>query len=98
MNGAAHVNQELSEQEVIRRESLAKIKAAGVEPYPAAMFPITHYSADLLESFPAELAEGQKDDFSAYQEVAVAGRLMARRVMGKASFAHIQDEIGRAHV
>ena len=97
-NGTAQVNQELSEQEVIRRESLAKIKAAGVEPYPAAMFPITHHSADLLGNFPAELAEGEEDDFSAYQEVAVAGRLMARRVMGKASFAHIQDAQGRLQI
>lgn len=80
---------ELSEQEVIRRQSLAELKAMGIDPYPAAEFPVTAYSTDIKASFSEE---GER------QEVTIAGRMMSRRVMGKASFAELQDSKGRIQV
>lgn len=80
---------DLSEQEILRRESLKELRAMGIEPYPAAEYVVTGYSTDLKENF--------KDD-APQQEVSIAGRLMTRRVMGKASFAEIQDSKGRIQV
>ena len=80
---------DLSEQEVLRRESLKELRAMGIEPYPAAEYVVTGYSTDLKNNF--------KDD-APQQEVSIAGRLMTRRVMGKASFAEIQDSKGRIQV
>ncbi len=77
---------ELSEQELIRRESLAKLRALGIEPYPADLFPVDTLSSQIKEHF----EEGKK--------VVLAGRLMSRRIMGKASFAEIQDSEGRIQV
>ena len=69
----------LSEQEQIRRDSLQKIIDYGINPYPAAEFKFSHYYTDILENF----KEGEK--------VIIAGRLMRRKIQGKASFGSIQD-------
>jgi lysyl-tRNA synthetase, class II len=80
----------LSEQELIRRENLQKITEAGIEPYPAAMYPVNANSADIKANF--------KDGDTTYQVVCLAGRLMSRRIMGKASFCEIQDAAGRIQI
>ncbi|MCQ2233986.1 MAG: lysine--tRNA ligase [Paludibacteraceae bacterium] len=80
---------DLSEQEILRRESLKELRERGIDPYPAAEYVVTGYSTELKESF--------KDD-APQQTVSIAGRLMSRRVMGKASFAEIQDSKGRIQV
>lgn len=79
---------ELSEQEIVRRQSLQEFRKLGIEPYPAAEFPVNAYSIDIKSEF----VEGEQ------REVTIAGRLMSRRVMGKASFAEIQDSRGRIQV
>ncbi|MFP3764241.1 lysine--tRNA ligase [Prevotella intermedia] len=79
---------ELSEQEIVRRQSLQELRNMGIDPYPAAEFPTNAYSTDIK----AEFNEEEK------REVIIAGRLMGRRVMGKASFAEIQDSKGRIQV
>ena len=79
---------QLSEQEIIRRESLSKLRDLGIEPYPAAQFMVDTYSKDILENF--DKYEGK--------EVVLAGRMMSRRIMGKASFAEIKDAEGRIQV
>ena len=76
----------LSEQEIIRREKLTKLRAMGINPYPAPLYPVDHSSEDIKSSF----AEGKK--------VVIAGRLMSRRIQGKASFAELQDSKGRIQV
>ncbi len=83
-------NLELSEQEVIRRNSLQKLRELGIEPYPAAEYKVTATTSEIKENFNAE-----KNN---YQEVVLAGRLMSFRVMGKASFAEIQDYEGRIQI
>ena len=80
---------ELSEQEIGRRQSLQELRDMGIEPYPAAEFPVNAYSTDIREQF---------SDDAEPRQVSVAGRLMGRRVMGKASFAEIQDSKGRMQV
>ena len=80
----------LNEQEQFRRESLAQLRAMGIEPYPAASYPITHTAQELLNGY-----EANPDAFS---KVCVAGRLMARRIMGKASFAVLKDSSARIQV
>lgn len=82
--------QQLSEQESIRRQALTQMRDLGVEPYPAASFPVSHYATDIVENFDANP--------DAYTEVVVAGRLMSRRIMGKASFAELLDASGRVQV
>ena len=77
---------ELSEQELVRREKLAKLRELGIDPYPAAAFDTTHYATDIAATF----KEGNK--------VCLAGRLMSRRVQGKASFAELQDATGRVQL
>lgn len=81
---------ELSEQEGIRRNSLAKLKELGIDPYPAAEFPVNAKAAEIKAEF-----EPEKQNF---QEVVLAGRIMSRRIMGKASFAELQDDSGRIQV
>jgi len=81
------MEQTLSEQELVRRENLQKIRDLGIDPYPAAGFPVNAYSQEIKQNFK------QGDD--TYQEVVLAGRLMSRRIMGKASFAELQDTQGR---
>ena len=80
---------ELSEQEIGRRQSLQELRQMGIDPYPAAEFPTNAFSTDIKSSF---------DDAAAPREVVIAGRLMSRRMMGKASFAEIQDSKGRIQV
>ena len=79
---------ELSEQEIVRRQSLQELRNMGINPYPAAEFPTNAYSTDIKKEF--------KEDEK--REVVIAGRLMGKRVMGKASFAEIQDSKGRIQV
>ena len=79
---------ELSEQEIGRRQSLQELRSMGIDPYPAAEFPTNAFSTDIKENF--------KDDED--REVVIAGRMMSRRVMGKASFAELQDSKGRIQV
>ena len=80
---------ELSEQEIVRRQSLQTLRDMGIDPYPAAEFPTNAFSTDIKSEF--------KDEDEPRQ-VMIAGRLMGRRVMGKASFAEIQDSKGRIQV
>ena len=80
---------ELSEQEIVRRESLAELRNLGIEPYPAAEYPTNAFSVDILNEF--------KDEDEP-REVCIAGRMMSRRVMGKASFIELQDSKGRIQV
>ena len=77
----------LSEQEIIRRQALEELKKLGVNPYPAELFEVNVSSAGILQNY-----ERNKID---YKNVSLAGRLMSRRVMGKASFAELQDSKGR---
>ena len=81
---------ELSEQEIQRRNSLEELRKMGIEPYPAAEYPVNAYSEDIKNEF--------TDDAETPREVCIAGRLMGRRVMGKASFAEIMDSKGRIQV
>ncbi|MBV52538.1 MAG: lysine--tRNA ligase [Coxiellaceae bacterium] len=78
--------QELSEHELVRREKLAKLRELGIDPYPAAFFDVSHYATTVNEKFEQGL------------KVRMAGRLMSRRVQGKASFAELQDATGRAQL
>ena len=84
------MERQLSEQELFRRQALGELRALGVDPYPAAEVPVSHHAADILSGYAAN-PEG-------YAEVCVAGRLMAKRIMGKASFASVQDSTGRIQV
>ncbi|HLO58348.1 MAG TPA: lysine--tRNA ligase [Bacteroidales bacterium] len=81
---------ELSEQEVIRRQSLDELRKLGIDPYPAAMFPVNINTKRIITEF-----QGNEEKF---QDVALAGRLMSKRIMGSASFAEIQDEHGRIQI
>ena len=80
---------ELSEQEILRRQSLDELRSMGIDPYPAAEFPTNAFSTDIRAEF--------KDDDEPRQ-VSIAGRMMSRRVMGKASFVELQDSKGRIQV
>ena len=80
---------ELSEQEIIRRNSMNELRAMGIEPYPAAEYVTNAFSTDIKAEF--------KDDAEPRQ-VSVAGRMMSRRIMGKASFIELQDSKGRIQV
>ena len=75
--------EELSEQEKVRREKLQAIRDLGIDPYPAALFPVDNDSQSI------------KDNFEEGKSVIIAGRLMSRRIQGKASFAELQDSSGR---
>lgn len=80
---------ELSEQEIVRRQSLEELKSLGIETYPAEEFDVTAYSTDIKDNF----VDGQEQKM-----VRIAGRVMGRRVMGKASFLELQDDKGRIQV
>lgn len=80
---------ELSEQELNRRQSLEELRKMGINPYPAAEYPVNAYSEEIRNNF---------DDNASPRTVCIAGRLMSRRVMGKASFAELQDSKGRIQV
>ena len=77
---------QLSEQEVVRREKLSKLRDLGINPYPADLFPLDSNSSAI------------KTDFSEGKKVVIAGRLMSRRIQGNASFAELQDGVGRIQV
>lgn len=77
---------QLSEVEIVRREKLAQLRALGINPYPAHLFPVSHTSKQI------------KQDFTEGNKVIIAGRLMSRRIQGKASFAELQDSDGRIQV
>lgn len=83
------VNLELSEQEVIRRQSLEEMRALGINPYPAALYDVNAYSTDIKKQF---------EDEGERRYVTIAGRIMGRRIMGKASFMELQDAEGRIQV
>ncbi len=83
-------NLELSEQEIIRRQSLEELRKLGIDPYPAAMYPVTHSTGDIMQNF--------EQMCDAKTEVCIAGRIMARRIMGSASFMELQDEKGKIQV
>lgn len=80
---------ELSEQEIIRRNSLKELEAMGIDPFPASEYPIDSYSVDIKKNF----EENQEE-----KDVVIAGRVMGRRIMGKASFVELQDSKGRIQV
>lgn len=80
---------ELSEQEIVRRNNLNEMRAMGIEPYPAAEYPTNAFSTDIRSDF---------SDADEAREVCIAGRMMSRRIMGKASFIEIQDSKGRIQV
>ena len=80
---------ELSEQEIGRRESLQELRQMGINPYPAAEYPTNAYSTDIRDNF---------NDDAEPRQVCIAGRMMSRRVMGKASFAELLDSKGRIQV
>lgn len=80
---------DLSEQEIVRRNSLAELRNMGIEPYPAAEYTVTAHTTDIKAEF--------KDD-EPEREVTIAGRVMSRRIMGKASFMELQDSKGRIQV
>ncbi len=77
---------QLSEQEIVRREKLGQLRELGINPYPAALFPVDTTSA------------GIRENYKENKKVVIAGRLMSRRIQGKASFAELQDSEGRIQV
>ena len=76
---------ELSEQEINRRNNLQALRDMGIDPYPAAEYPTNAFSTDIIADF---------NDDAPQRQVCIAGRMMSRRVMGKASFAELQDSKG----
>ena len=80
---------DLSEQEIVRRNSLAELRKMGIDPYPAAEYEVTGYTDEIKENF--------KDD-APQRQVRIAGRIMSRRIMGKASFMELKDSRGRIQV
>ncbi|MCD7710342.1 MAG: OB-fold nucleic acid binding domain-containing protein, partial [Porphyromonadaceae bacterium] len=80
---------ELSEQEIVRRHSLEEMRKLGIDPYPAAEYVVTAYTDEIKATF---------DDNAPRREVSVAGRIMSRRIMGKASFMELKDSKGRIQV
>jgi lysyl-tRNA synthetase class 2 len=80
----------LSEQEQIRRESLAELKKLGIDPYPADEYKTNAYARDIINGFDP----GNKK----FSDVSLAGRIMSRRIMGNASFAEIMDSSGRIQI
>lgn len=92
------MSREFTEQELVRREARARLEEAGVNPYGYS-WEVSHHAKDILEAF--DDAKHQGVDGSAPLEefkVSIAGRMMSRRIMGKASFAHLQDESGRIQI
>lgn len=80
----------LSEQEILRRESLKQLRELGIEPYPAETFTINAHAADILANY--------EKDKTAYKTISIAGRIMGRNIMGAASFAELQDATGRIQI
>ena len=81
------MSQVLSEQEMIRRNSLNELLRLGINPYPPDTFEVTAHAAEIKKKF--------AEDPSLFQDVSISGRIMSRRIMGAASFVEIQDSTGR---
>ncbi len=98
---------ELSEQEIVRRQNMQALRDMGIEPYPAAEFPVTAWSTDIIKDFVDLPVIGKDEEGNDVREaatpensrvVSVAGRVMSKRIMGKAAFAELQDSKGRIQV
>ncbi|MBR1791408.1 MAG: lysine--tRNA ligase, partial [Bacteroidaceae bacterium] len=98
---------ELSEQEIVRRQNMETLRSMGIEPYPAAEFPVTSWSADIVRDFVDLPVVGKDEDGNDVREaatpenspvVSIAGRVMGKRIMGKAGFAELQDSKGRIQI
>ena len=91
---------ELSEQELVRRQSLQTMRDMGINPYPADEYVVTGYSTDIKATFQDEVPSDEASEAIWYtgKPVRIAGRLMSRRIMGKASFIEVQDSKGRIQV
>ena len=98
---------ELSEQEIVRRQNMQALRDMGIEPYPAAEFPVTAWSTDIVENFVDLPVIGKDEEGNDVREtatpenspvVSIAGRVMSKRIMGKAAFAELQDSKGRIQV
>ena len=98
---------ELSEQEIVRRQNMQALRDMGIEPYPAAEFPVTAWSADIVKDFVDLPIIGKDEEGNDIREtatpenspvVSIAGRIMSKRIMGKAAFAELQDSKGRIQV
>ena len=89
---------ELSEQEIVRRQSLEQMRALGVDPYPAAEYPVTGHTDEIKENFVDLPVGADGNPVGEPRQVSIAGRVMGRRIMGKASFMELQDSCGRIQV
>ena len=98
---------ELSEQEIVRRNNLQQLRDLGIDPYPAAEYPVTAWSTDIIKDFVDLPVIGKDEEGNDVREtatpenspvVSVAGRIMSKRIMGKAAFAELQDSKGRIQV
>ena len=98
---------ELSEQEIVRRNNLQQLRDLGIDPYPAAEYPVTAWSTDIIENFVDLPITGKDEEGNDVREaatpenspvVSIAGRIMSKRIMGKAAFAELQDSKGRIQV
>ena len=98
---------ELSEQEIVRRNNLQQLRDLGIDPYPAAEYPVTAWSTDIVKNFVDLPVIGKDEEGNDVREtatpenspvVSVAGRIMSKRIMGKAAFAELQDSKGRIQV
>ena len=98
---------ELSEQEIVRRNNLQQLRDLGIDPYPAAEYPVTAWSTDIIKDFVDLPIIGKDEEGNDVREtatpenspvVSVAGRIMSKRIMGKAAFAELQDSKGRIQV
>ncbi|QNR25741.1 lysine--tRNA ligase [Croceimicrobium hydrocarbonivorans] len=86
------MSQHLSEQEIQRRESLAALRQMGIEPYPAARYEASHFSSSILEGFE------KSEEAEEWKQIKISGRIMTKRIMGKASFLDVMDSKGRIQV
>ena len=89
---------ELSEQEINRRNNLQALKDMGIDAYPAAEYPTNAFSTDIIAEFKDPAVDAEGNPTEPLREVCIAGRMMSRRVMGKASFVELQDSKGRVQV
>ena len=98
---------ELSEQEIVRRQNMETLRSMGIEPYPAAEFPVTSWSTDIVRDFVDLPVVGKDEEGNDVREaatpenspvVSIAGRVMGKRIMGKAGFAELQDSKGRIQI
>ncbi|MBR2486479.1 MAG: lysine--tRNA ligase [Paludibacteraceae bacterium] len=90
--------EQLSEQELVRRQSLQTMRDMGINPYPADEYVVTGYSTDIKATFVDEKPSDEAEGWYTGKPVRIAGRLMSRRIMGKASFIEVQDSKGRIQV